>query len=123
MLPARSVAVTRMVFKPAAIAIVCDQFVLSCALTGRFVTTTTSVTCSGFRLDVELIRIRLMPEGFGCGSTAVPEMTMRFVEKTEPLRGEVMVTTGALVSGNPPGAMRKCSVPVPPGVALAAAIL
>src|ERR1051326_2318305 len=116
-----SVAVTRMVFKPSAIAIVCDQLVLSRALTGPLVSTT-SVTSSGFKLEVELIRIRLMPEGSGCGSTAVPEMTMRLVAKANPLGGEVTVTTGAIVSGNPPGAMRQCSVPVPPGDALAAAI-
>src|SRR5438876_8880137 len=117
-----SLAVARIVFTPCVRAMIATQFVLSIALAARLVTIT---RVSSFGAELALMRMKtwLIPDGFGCGSTAVPVRTIRLVVEMKPLCGEVTLTTGALVSGNPPGAMRRFNVPVLLVLTLAMAIL
>ena len=93
------------------------------AALGASLRTTTSASALGSELELIRISILSIPEGLGWGSTAVPDRTRRFVVDVNPLGGEVMLTTGAVVSGKPPGAIRTLSVPVEFVFTLATAIL
>src|SRR2546421_10937948 len=52
-----------------------------------------------------LIKTPATPEPYGCGSVAVPAKLIRLLLTQRPLNGGLTITTGALVSGRPPGTM------------------